>query len=153
MTEQQKTIQLVLPPPERKRLSFQCLEDGRVRSGLSEGLRAVFYSLRRHWFRLALYKSIFVSEVCNLVPRIRHRVSKNLDCGGVDLGTVYQTRSNGLLEADTRTQGRIYSTQNMLSNHAGATVVEVEMFLAGWDEGERWALGNSCNRQPEGINP
>ncbi len=61
--------------------------------------------------------------------------------GGVDLGALYRVSSHGLVEPNTRTQSRIRSMQDMLSSLPGATLVEVDVLLAGWDAGAKWQEG------------
>lgn len=146
-------IQLGYSPLQPGIWDSESLQSNRRGNVFLQSFQAIFYSLRRWVFRLSLYKNVFVSEASSLVPRIRYRVSKNLDCGGVDFGPAYQAGLHGHLQQNTQTQSRIDSTQRMLSNRAWATMVEVEVFLAGWNEGVKWtqvgSSGNACNGQSE----
>lgn len=148
-------IQSVASPLGDRHLVSRYSQGGRTRSVFVQRFRALFYSLRRRAIYLSLYKNIFVSEVRNLLPRIRYRMSKKTFGGGIELGNLFRMSSEGYLEPNTRTQSRIRSTQCMLSNHAWATPTEIEIFLTGWDDGAKWAyedFHNSCSRQLEREN-
>ena len=143
MTEQHQdsstrtTTQSVLSPPQPGMALSPCSQNVPGRSTVSQvsGKNFLQYGI---FGSIWTYKNILLSEVGNLLPRIRHRMSKTVDGCGVDLGKVYRMQANGLLELDTRTQARIRGTQYVLSNRAWATLVELEIFLEGWDAGARW---------------
>jgi hypothetical protein len=95
----------------------------------------VFSGARRiKWF-LSQSKGICLSEVCSLVPRIRYRFDKKLDSLGVEFGTNYQMHPSGHLERNKRTQCRIRDMQYWLSSHPWATLVDLSIYLEGWDRG------------------
>jgi len=116
-------------------------------------LSSISSLLRRRMWSLSLYTSALVSEVRSLVPRIRYRLNRNLDAGGVDLGTVWKTQPHGPLLRNTRTQSRIRDTQCMLATLPWATAADLAIFLEGWDRGAEWQWEESrkpYNAQPEG---
>lgn len=91
--------------------------------------------LLRLWWFLNLCRRICVSELCALVPRIRYRYAKNLDSCGVPLGTRYHALPTGPLVLNTHAQVRIRDMQSWLSSFPAATLVDLQVFLEGWDRG------------------
>ena len=120
-------------------------------------------TLRRAWRgallrlkRLSLYKSALLSEFCSLLPRTKYRMRRNLDMNGVDLGSLHHEQPNGHLALNTRTRTRIRDMQYLLSKFPEATLVDLSIFLEGWDRGEESQLAladNSCSeRSVQGLS-
>ena len=128
-------------------LTSKHLQHGRFCTGRAGILHRAWIGLRRRCWFLNLYKNIFVSEFRSLIPRTKYRMRKNLDTNGVDLGTGYREQPSGHLVANTRTQTRIRDMQQMLASFPEATLVDLALFLEGWDRGEESLSacpGNSC---------
>ena len=145
------TIQSVPLSHAEKRGDTPRLQGARPRTSVAKNFRAVFSRLRRLAWCLNLCRSVFVSEFGSLVPRMEYRLRRNLDAGGVDLGTTWKTQPNGHLQRNTRTQARIRDTQRMLSSQPWATAVDLAIFLEGWDRGAECVLaesGKSCIQRP-----
>ena len=107
-----------------------------------------WFALHLRWRRLSLYRSVFLSEFRSLIPRTKYRMRKNLDTNGVDLGTCYQKLPSGHLALNTRAQARIGDMQHWLSSFPAATLVDLQIFLAGWDKGAESQLP-----RPEPYSP
>jgi hypothetical protein len=79
---------------------------------------------------------------------------------GPDLGPAFGTDSNGHLVRCTRTLGRIQDIQTFLQSTSGATQIDGETFLVGWDRGAEWAASQqhsctqgSCSRYRVASHP
>jgi len=122
----------VVPPDEAER-------DGHQGTEFPDWVGKTLSLARRGFWSLSQCTHGILSETRSLVPRILFRLKKNLDSCGVDLGTSHQTHPSGHPVPSTRTRARIHDTQCMLSNHPWATLVDLEIFLEGWEKGARWA--------------
>lgn len=110
----------------------------------------------RFWlFRLSVRE--ISHEFCNFVRRSRTLLTTKrhhyTGSFGPDLGPAFGTDSSGHPVRCTRTLGRTQDIQNVLQNSLGATQIDAEKFLAGWDMGVEWAASHehsctrgSCNR-------
>jgi len=71
---------------------------------------------------------------------------------GVDLGPVFQTPSHGHPRNDTWTLARIQGMRYMQTKWPRASLVDLQIFLEGWDKGAEWALsvegGQDFGTQP-----
>lgn len=106
------------------------------------------------WSRHPVLHAILV-EYHSLLGRIQNLCRKQPWRSHVDLGPAMKTLPNGHLAHDTRTLARIHGTQTMFSTTPWATLVDLEIYLAGWDKGAEWALGKEdfCNElQAKGIS-
>ena len=124
---------------------------GKSRS-IRAGLRSILSQVRHFLFALSLYKNVFASEIRSLVPRILFRMQRKLDGRGIEFGFALQSRPNGHLELNTRTHSRIRDTQSLLANYPWATLVDLHLFLEGWDKGEKSGtevMSSSCRPQTE----
>jgi hypothetical protein len=98
-------------------------------------LQSASSSVRHFYWSLNLYIHTLLSEFRTVLQRTEFRLKKRLDQNGVDLGAHYRMRPNGHLEPNTRTQNRIRDTRYLLSKHPWATLVDLQIFLEGWDKG------------------
>jgi hypothetical protein len=86
----------------------------------------------RFVYALRLASRSFVGHIRELLAR-EHR--------GVLLGPWYETLPNGCLVRNRRTDARSVGIQELTSRYPEANTIELEMFLEGFDKGERFALG------------
>ena len=126
---------------------------GRLRRRIVARLTSAIRSL---WMQVVLCRCVCLSEICGLGPRIRYRLAKKLDTCGVDLGSRFLWLSNGHLAPNTRAQIRIRDMQHWLSSFPQATLVDLSIFLEGWDNAARSladqpaeAYRNACNEHSE----
>ena len=67
----------------------------------------------------------------------------------VEVGRGWEMTPTGHLVSCTRTRARTSDIQQMLSSRPWASLVDLQIFLEGWDRGERWAsqehILDSCN--------
>jgi hypothetical protein len=98
--------------------------------------------LHRHPFLRAL-----LDEFRSLVGRIHILRTTRLYHYGVDLGQGLKRLPNGHLTRNTRTVSCSLDTKTLLAIHPKASLVDLKIFLAGWDKGAEWVLDNSdsCN--------
>jgi hypothetical protein len=92
----------------------------------------------------------FVRHSRTLLTTKRHYYTGSF---GPDFGPAFGTNSSGHPVRCTRTLGRTQDIQNVFQNSPGATQIDAEKFLAGWDMGAEWAASHehyctrgSCNR-------
>ena len=60
---------------------------------------------------------------------------------GVDLGPLLERSNCGQLQRNGRTDARSYGTQALVSRYPWASSIDLQVFLDGFDMGERYALG------------
>jgi len=63
----------------------------------------------------------------------------------LDLGPALQLLADGQRLACTRTVARSYGTQLLETKYPWVDLVDLRVFLLGFDEGEKWGLGNPCS--------
>jgi hypothetical protein len=95
-----------------------------------------------------------LSEARSLVGRMKTRREKQHYL--VTVGPAWVTDPTKRLAPCTRTRARTTDIQEMLSNRPWASLVDLEIFLEGWDRGEKWGYrecnSESCNAQPDTTN-
>lgn len=112
--------------------------------GLRDTLRCyckrLLFSPRTLYFRLHECYEIFVSETRSLFGRISIR-RKRMNC--VSIGPTWERLSTGHLVECTRTLVRSADIREMLSNRPWASLGDLQVFLEGWDRGERYSLDHT----------
>jgi hypothetical protein len=122
---------LPLPPKSIRRVILENDRKGNSILGNAVSL------LRHRFWLLNLYRHALLSESRTIFRRTKFRFDKRLDQTGVDFGTSHQNRPNGHLGPCIRTQLRIRDTQSLLAKMPWATLVDLHLFLVGWDRGEQ----------------
>jgi hypothetical protein len=85
-----------------------------------------------------------LSEARSLVGRMKTRRERQHYL--VTVGPAWVTDPTQRLVPCTRTRARTTDIQEMLSNRPWASLVDLEIFLEGWDRGEKWA-SQECNSE------
>jgi hypothetical protein len=102
-------------------------------------------SLVRFWERTCLQGRIFLCEIRSLRARMK-ALQGEMPC--LEFGPMWQPIPNSHPKKCNRTLARIADTQALLSNRPWASLGDLEIFLAGWDMGERFCIGEARNAQP-----
>ena len=100
----------------------------------------------RFWYALRIAFRSFRGHIQELLSKKRW---------AVDLGPFYQLLPDGSCRENSRTHSRRLGTAHIKQSHPWANTVDLDLFLRGFDWGERYALGNICTRgirsNPNGI--
>jgi hypothetical protein len=120
-----------------------------LRTGLDRTFHDAVHQVRFLWWQFLRHIDVCTQELCNALRRIEHRLSKNVEQDGVDLGTAFLVSSDGHLVPDTRTLARIASTREMLAKTPWAGQMDIAVFLLGWDAAEKVSHGSPCTRRSE----
>jgi hypothetical protein len=86
----------------------------------------------RFWYALKIAGRSFRGHIALLLAK-KH--------WGVDLGPLLQSSADGCLREDTRTHARSAGITQLTSLHSWANTIDSEIFLLGFEWGERYALG------------
>jgi hypothetical protein len=68
---------------------------------------------------------------------------------GVDLGPLFECSPDGCLVHDKRTDARNCGMQELVLAHPWANMVDMQIYLEGFDKGEQFVLSSLCKRGPE----
>jgi hypothetical protein len=133
----------ILSPRERFCLSVRELRERvfctRLWRACSLGLLYILRLPRNTYLRTHL------AEFRSLAGRIRILRARKLYRYGVDLGLGFQTLPTGHLVSNTRTWSRNRDTKQLFAIHPSASLVDLHLFLAGWDRGAEWAVRELSN--------
>src|SRR5947209_19625825 len=125
---------------------------GLVGRHLGRCLARVGQRVRGWLYRRELAYGI-LRESYSLIHRIRIVFQRNpYGVFGVPLGPTWKQSSTGHLERCTETHGRMMGMQSLFAKRPWASLVDLQLYLEGWDKGVEWARrsgarGNlsSCN--------
>jgi hypothetical protein len=108
--------------------------------------RASVFARMFHFHRHPFLHAV-LDEFRSLAGRIHILRTTRLYRYGVDLGQGLKRLPNGHLEKNTRTLSRSLDTKTLFAIHPKASLVDLQLFLAGWDKGAEWVHYNSdsCN--------
>ncbi len=105
--------------------------------------RRFWWRLLRFWYALKISARSFRGHMSELLSK-RH--------WGADLGPQLQQSAVGHLVEDERTKSRIAGTEWLSTARPWASnTVEVEIFLQGFDWGERYALSRRDIQEPHDV--
>src|SRR5262249_3478608 len=79
--------------------------------------------------------SMFLQELRSLAGRMKILYGTSLYSRGVDLGPAWESLPNGQLVRCTRTHARIRDRQQLYAIHPKGSLVDLHLFLVGWDMG------------------
>ncbi len=99
--------------------------------------------LRRVSFLLRLLCAL-QSEGRSFLGHIKTQLGRRHWC--VDLGPVYERLPNGCLSQHRRTEARSDGMRELESDHPWASTVDLQIYLEGFDKGERFVL-DTLNRE------
>ena len=110
---------------------------------LWEAWREARLLLYRAVLKSALLRQTSLSVARSLFGHIRTR--RAIEHQSVDLGPALQRSLSGHLVPCTRTVARSDGTEFLLTKYPWADLVDLQIFLLGFDEGARWAERNTCS--------
>jgi hypothetical protein len=97
--------------------------------------------LVRLWYALRLEGRSFAGRMRTLLS-IKH--------WGVDLGPLWEAvPSERQFDLNRRTNARSQGTRNLIGDYPWASSVDLQIFLRGFDVGERYALRSTGTPEPE----
>jgi hypothetical protein len=92
-------------------------------------------------------------ESYSLIHRIRIVFQRNpYGVFGVPLGPTWKQSSTGHLERCTETQGRMMGMQSLFAKRPWASLVDLQLYLEGWDKGVEWARRSGGSGNPSSCN-
>lgn len=95
-------------------------------------------SLSRQWFRLVGIWHIWRATIRNCYGRIRiQSPTERLDVG---VGSAFERDQAGCYQANTRTLARASGIESLSATYSWLDIVDLHIFLMGFDAGERWIL-------------
>ena len=114
--------------------------DGNLQSAAHRALTSIFQSasafLRSKRPLSGALRLWRISSTCVWNAHQRWRIRISIDT--VDFGPALRRLPDGLLQPDKRTLMRSECIGNLLATRPWADIVDVQMFLAGFDAGEQW---------------
>jgi|SRR5581483_333766 len=81
-------------------------------------------------------------EMYNCYQRILIRCTTTVGRSGLDMGHDLRTGSQGNLQVCIRTRARIADTLKLFSVRSWSTLLDADLFSAGWTAGAQWMRNN-----------
>jgi hypothetical protein len=106
----------------------------------------VLHRLRLH--RLPLLYGCLL-EVRNLLRRIVRLHRTRLYRRSLDIGPAFERAPDGSYRECVRTHACSAGMRNLYATRPGLTILDAELFLAGWKRGSEWARGTTDTRTPD----
>ncbi len=106
----------------------------------------VLHHLRIHRLPL-LYGCVL--ELRSLVWRIVRLRRTQLYRKSVDIGPAFERTPRGSFQECIRTRACSVDMRNLYATHPGLTILDAELFLAGWKLGWEWASNNADTERPD----
>jgi hypothetical protein len=108
----------------------------------------------RFLHRLRIHRVVwlygFLLECRSLCYRMARLRQTDLYRTGLDIGPAFDPTENGSSQECTRTHACTRDMQNFYAKRPGATIFDIELFLAGWKAGSAFERGNGdiekCDR-------
>lgn len=85
----------------------------------------------------------FLLELRNLFYRIGQLRKTNLYRTGLDIGPAFETTQGESVRECTRTHACTRDMQNLYAMRPWVTILDVELFLAGWKQGSAWECSHA----------
>jgi hypothetical protein len=100
----------------------------------------------RRLHRLRIHRAVwlygFLVELRSLCYRMARLGQTDLYRTGLDIGPAFDPTKNGSFQVCTRTHACTRDMQNFYATRPGATILDIELFLAGWKAGSAFERGN-----------
>lgn len=100
----------------------------------------VLHRLRLHRFPL-LYG--FLLELRSLLWRISRLLRTKLYRRSLDIGQAFEKTQDGSYRESARTRACSMDMRNLYATYPGLTILDAEIFLAGWRLGWEWGHNNA----------
>lgn len=123
------------------------INDARTPSFRAEWLRSAVCSVRRRLRMWRAFLGSLASEFYSLYRRIQRLHKTKPYLIGVQLGPSAVVLPDQSVVSCEATFARIRDTQCMHTSYPGATSLDTEIFLEGWERGARWAV---CSIRSQG---
>ncbi len=106
----------------------------------------VLHRLRLHRFAL-LYG--FLLELRSLLWRIARLQQTKLYRKSLDIGPAFEKTPDGLFQEPARTRACSADMRNLYATRPGLTILDADLFLAGWKLGWECAHNNADTGKPD----
>jgi hypothetical protein len=126
--------------PERQTPHKDIYQSSKSDGHLKDSLE--FFALRMLGQQLWETLYILLSAMRSCLGHIRTQLAK--DHRSVNLGQSFENTSQSL-RRNTRTLARKQGIENLLATYPWADYQDLEMFLTGFDAGEKWCLCNTAS--------
>lgn len=112
--------------------------------GIANWLR-VLSSPVREWWDVSKLLGLLL-ELHNLAQRIRVQCQTNIDRLGLQMGRDLRLSKQGTSQVYIRTRARIQHTLKLFEVRLWSTLVDCDLFSAGWLAGAQWMLHSHDKR-------